>query len=72
MDKELKSFIEENIELIENSDFEELYKLANQRFIYHVEVGQLTEILLEANIHPERSLDKLPDHFLYSSKIKKN
>lgn len=70
MDNELKQFIEENIHLIENSIFEDLYDLAFTRFQISEPVGELTEILLGANIHPEIYLKKLPKCFLYRSSIK--
>lgn len=63
-----KQFIEQNIELIEIDSWEEIYKKASKN-LKPIDVGNFTSCLLEADIHPEKYLTKLPDYFLYGSKI---
>ena len=50
MTEELKSFIERNIDLIEENRWEEIYKKSDD---LKADVGKFTEIMLAADIHPE-------------------
>ena len=63
MNEQLKKFIEDNIELIENNDWEKVYdKIFPTGF---------TDTLLECDINPlELGLNYIPDRFLNNSKIK--
>ena len=47
MNDKLKKFIEDNIDLIEDNKFDDLYKKADVNY-----VGQLTQILIDAAINP--------------------
>ena len=65
IDKSLKEFIEDNISLIENGDFKELYKKAysiNSVF----NVGDLTHVLYSIGIDPLEELTYIPAAFLES------
>ena len=64
MTEEVKHFIEENINLIELSKWEEVYEKDFP--------DGFTEILLESGINPlYQGLDYIPKHFLSYSKIGK-
>ena len=65
IDKALKEFIEDNISLIENRGFKELYKKAysmNSQF----NVGDLTHVLYSIGIDPLEELTYIPAAFLES------
>lgn len=64
MDHKLERFILENEQLINNNDWEEVYEKLEMLLR-----GRLTEILLQADIHPELYMTKLPDHFLSNASI---
>lgn len=66
MDAEIKEFIEKNIDLIENGEFEELYQVLNDRH----KAPNLTETLLGADINPARYLKEIPPYYLEGTKIK--
>lgn len=51
MTVELKEFIEHNIELVENNDFEMLYYLTGALRV-EFEIGELTKLLYEIGIDP--------------------
>lgn len=65
----VKQFIEENIDLIEDNRWEEIYEKAENKLKDYY-TGRFTEIMLEADIHPENYLKQLPKYFLYASDIK--
>ena len=67
MTDSIKKFIEDNISLIEEDRWEEVYqKAAND---LGEDTGKFTEIILEADMHPELYLNNLPMYFLYKSTI---
>lgn len=68
MTDRLKNFIETHIDLIEQQLWEQLYEDSEKLDEY--EVGELTELLLNIDIHPEDVLTDIPYAFLYGSKIK--
>lgn len=63
----LKEFIEQNIELIENNDFEMLYNQAwaNEN---EFEIGELTKLLHEINIDPLQKMVSVPSYYLQYTK----
>lgn len=77
MKKSLKSFIEENIELIENGEFEVIYsnlldpfKLnldANSRYTL---IGDFTEALIKAGIDPAKYMKEIPPHYLGGTSLR--
>lgn len=69
MDDAVKQFIEKNIDLIEENKWEEVYQKANATLTYHT--GKFTEFILEADIHPEGYLHRLPTNFLSYASITK-
>lgn len=62
MDDTIKEFIEQNIELIENNKWKEVYEKAAVDLNY--DTGKFTEFMLAADIHPENYLKELPKMFL--------
>ena len=73
MDKKIKQFIEENINLINQNTreswekvYSNLYKFSPLKDEY---VGQFTQIMLFAEIDPTYKLQQIPDYYLFSSDI---
>lgn len=67
MTQALIDFINENEDLIDNNEWDELYAKANSTIPSHI--GALTLILLDADIHPEYHVSKLPSKFLEGTDI---
>lgn len=66
----IKLFIEEHIDLIDNNNWDTLYRLANLEFSHPRTVGVLTEILLECGINPLTYITgKVPEGYLADSEI---
>lgn len=63
--KNLKEFLEKNIELIEENKFDELYDKAENDLYFSQGIGTLTRTLLTANINPIEYLSKIPYCYLY-------
>ena len=62
IDEQVKQFIEDNVELIEQNRWEELYQ---KDFPY-----SFTETLLESGINPlKQGLNYIPEYFLYKCKV---
>lgn len=61
---ELKEFIEQNIDLIEDNDFTELY---NRR--HDTGRGKLTDVLYECSIDPLQYMTEIPECFAYEANI---
>lgn len=68
MTNEVKDFIEENIKLIEDEKFEELYTLLYYKQS-ELRPSEFTEILLDAGIDPATHMKKIPVFYLYESDI---
>lgn len=66
MDDQVKIFTEDNIKLIEQDRWEEVYEKA-ARDLIGSQVGKFTQFMLEADIHPEQYLKELPESFLSHS-----
>ena len=73
MNKEVKNFIEENIDLIDENTKESwekvysaLYKL---EFLEDEYIGQFTQTMLFAGIDPTYKLQRIPDYYLFGSDI---
>lgn len=65
MTNELKQFIEENIDLISDNKFIDVYnKIKSYKF-----TRLFTEAMLEANINPLNYTEAVPPHYLYASNI---
>lgn len=64
----IKEFIEDNINLIEQDTWDDVYRKANNDL--KGDTGKFTEIMFEVDIHPEFYLKELPKYFLYHSTIK--
>ena len=62
---ELKQFIEENIDLITDNEFNDVYsKIASFSF-----TRLFTETMLEADINPLNYMEAVPSRYLYESKL---
>lgn len=62
---ELKKFIEENIDLISDNEFNAVYnKIKSRTFI-----RLFTEAMLEAEINPLNYMKEVPPYYLYESNI---
>ena len=62
MKEEIKHFIENHIDLIEDGKFKKVYEeLRNLSVLY---IGEFTKILLDAGIDPARYMDELPEGYL--------
>lgn len=59
MTEELTKFIKQNIELINESEFDNLYKKAQN--YYGVQLAELTKMLLESDVEFLSSMTKIPD-----------
>ena len=68
MNRRVKKFIEENINLIENNRWEEIYNKAGKN-LQSNEIGEFTQIMLEAYIDPLNYLDYVPMCYLRNSDI---
>lgn len=66
MTPELKRFIEENIDLISDNEFNDVYnKIKSYKF-----TRLFTEAMLEAAINPLNYMEAVPSRYLYESKLK--
>ena len=57
--KNLKEFLEKNIELIEENKFDELYKKAENDLYFSQDIGMLTRTLQAVNIDPIEYLSEI-------------
>lgn len=62
MDKEVKQFIQAHIDLIDDNDFEKLYRKAS--ILTDADVGKLTTVLLEAGIDPLEHMNHVPEEYM--------
>lgn len=69
MKKSLKNFIEENIELIENGEFEVIYSDLDADFRYTF-IGDFTEALIKAGIDPAKYMKEIPPHYLGGTSLR--
>lgn len=69
MKKSLKNFIEENIELIENEEFEVIYSDLDADFRYTL-IGDFTEALIKAGIDPAKYMKEIPPHYLGGTSLR--
>ena len=68
MNDNVKRFILDNQDLINNDKWEDVYEKAiNELNAY---TGIFTELMLEVGIHPEEYLKELPEYFLSNSNTK--
>ena len=65
IEPKLKNFIEANKELINNNQFDELYKLALDDLYFSQSTGTLTRVLLSVGIDPLTYMDEIPYCYLY-------
>ena len=64
---EIKRFVEEHIYLLDDDNYEEFYRKANEEFLdqypYAVNVGMLTSLFQEIGIDPLDYMDIIPDDY---------
>lgn len=65
----VKDFIRQNINLIDQNNFEQLYTKATQRDVY-ANVGELTQVLISSGINPLEHMTRVPERFLSDSDVK--
>ena len=63
--KNLKEFLEKNIELIEENKFDELYKKAENQLFFPDAIGNLTRMLRRADIDPLLYMHTVPYCYFY-------
>lgn len=68
MTEKISLFIEENIDLIDNNNFEELYNITLKKLLIE-EIPQLTKVLLDADINPLLHMNRIPTYFLAGQAI---
>lgn len=66
--KNLKEFLEKNIELIEENKFDELYKKAENDLYFSQDIGMLTRTLQAANIDPIECLSEITVIYMETQK----
>ena len=65
MTNQVKDFIEENAQLLENEDFYEFYQKAYKSFEHEIDlIGELTGVFLDSGINPLDYLKEIPNGFL--------
>lgn len=67
MNEKLKAFIEENIELIDSNQFKKLYDNFHNSKIATWMLGEFTQSLWDADIHPEFYMNELPLWFTHTN-----
>lgn len=65
IEPKIKKFIEANKELINNNQFDELYKLASDELYFSQSIGTLTRVLLSVGIDPLQYMNEIPYCYLY-------
>lgn len=68
MTKAIKEFLEKYVPLIKEEDWGTLYFKADSE-LRNIQIGELTQILLNANIDPLEKLTTVPPHYLDRSSI---
>lgn len=68
MNTSTKDFIEKYIDVIEQHNFDYLYKLAAEELI-DVNIGELTQCLIDIQMDPSDYLLTIPDHFICNQSI---
>lgn len=68
MKKIISKFIKAHENLIDNDEWEKIYKDAND-YEFYMYVGELTQILLESSVDPLDYLDYIPEHYLWRTDI---
>lgn len=67
MTQSVKNYIEYNIGLIDNNDFDRFYEEAQFTLANNREIAELTEILVAAGLDPLKHLDYIPEAYLYNN-----
>ena len=64
MHPNVREFIEKHIDIIESEDFTRLYDLAIVKLPnYEMRMGELTKVLLDADINPLNHMTSVPDYY---------
>lgn len=71
MKLKVKKYLIKNKHLIEEDRWDEFYsKLRDDPDLYLRDVGDITKVLLDANINPLNHLSYIPAYFLYGQDVK--
>lgn len=70
MNKNISNFIKTHKNLINNNEWEKIYKDANDDSEFYMHVGKLTQILLESSIDPLDYIDYIPERYLRYTDVK--
>ena len=62
----IQKFIENYIKLINENDWDEVYKLINYNCIDYCEVGEFTKAMLDCGINPLPYMERVPSAYLYN------
>ncbi len=68
MDKDMIDFIEANADLIDENEWEEVYRILLEKEVSK-KIGIFTEIILSVGINPLEYLDSIPKAYLFGSTI---
>lgn len=71
MDNFKKHFIKDNIEDIENNNWERFYSNLNAAAVNVYEIADITSMLMQANINPLNYMKSVPTYYLYRQDIDK-
>ena len=69
MNLDIKEFIEQNIDLIDNDEWEKVYNKINLSRLSIDRTGEFTDAMLEAGLDPLVRLDYIPSYYLINSDI---
>lgn len=69
MTRQLKVFLKQNLDLIDDNNYDTLYNLYAEQVPELSDISKLTEALWSCDIHPEFLIDTLPAGFLAGSSI---
>lgn len=70
--EDAKKFIEDNIDRLDNNDFEKFYARADIHHVKSQVIGDVTSLLLMANIHPLDHMRYVPTSYLSHQMIPEN
>lgn len=59
----IQEFIENNIQLIDNNEYQKLYTLIHDASVYAADISKLTHILLESGINPLEYMSTMPTYY---------
>lgn len=67
MTEDIKGFIEKNIHLIENNEYNKLYAEADEKFLTFNAVGKVTQVLYDIGVDPLKYMKSIPRGCFYGT-----